>query len=526
MPPVESIPPSSSSSFNRHAALYKTIAVLLLLAFTVWARSPLLVNADAINTDAAIVALQARHMLNGEWSLYIWGAGYQSSIDAVIAAGSFAIFGPNTFTMIAIPVAAYLLMVWIIFITLQKRVGTGSAFFAMLPVVFATYPVNHMLLGVSARHWAYAQLAFAIWMLDGAADSRRSLLRYAGGAWLGVAALYIDLIAIQFMPGLAAFALACCFDNSNVGKSTWRRLRACAAGSVVGLVIVIILRHYSGTTGGTLEASWERIGENGRLLFNACLPWLLGIRTYIQASPMNFRIWDSPAAFQWLQIVGMVIFTIGLAFGAMAVFLRRLPWKIRRLSGLAALTAISSLGAFLISQLPGDPAAARYLSPIILTAPFALAPAAHLLGTKRFAIAILPFVISTAVAGWVSLHPFINGPLPARVVRIDEEMTLRDELRRRDIQYAAAHVWLSYRLTFLFDEDPIVVPFLADQDRYAPYRKDFSTAKTVAAIFHPSEPRATPEPYGQWLHQKGTRSRYGRIQIGGFTVLIVYDRDP
>ena len=67
---------------------------------------------------------------------------------------------------------------------------------------------------------------------------------------------------------------------------------------------------------------------------------------------------------------------------------------------------------------------------------------------------------------------------------------LADALRAEGVRYAAAQYWLAYRLTFLFDEDPVVVPLAEADDRYRPYRDGFEAAPVVAYVFHPSEPRA------------------------------------
>jgi len=96
---------------------------------------------------------------------------------------------------------------------------------------------------------------------------------------------------------------------------------------------------------------------------------------------------------------------------------------------------------------------------------------------------------------------------------------LADALRAQGIHYAAAQYWLAYRLTFLFDEDPVVVPLAGADDRYRPYRDGFDTAPVVAYVFHPSEPRATWQTTAAELDGQGVA--YRREEIAGFMVLIV-----
>src|SRR5439155_6335599 len=135
------------------------------------------------------------------------------------------------------------------------------------------------------------------------------------------------------------------------------------------------------------------------------------------------------------------------------------------------------------------------------------APLAASWTARRFGLAIAPYALSAALGGWLSNGPSVRGLLPVHepAAILDDERQLRDALRRAGVRYAAADYWLSYRLTFLFDEDPTVVPFEAGQDRYPPYRRGYAAAPVVAFVFHPSDPRLQPGPVEQWLRQSGAR---------------------
>ena len=163
---------------------------------------------------------------------------------------------------------------------------------------------------------------------------------------------------------------------------------------------------------------------------------------------------------------------------------------------------------------------ARYLAPIIWLAPFTLAPAVHALGVRAFGVAVAPFVLAVGLGGWLAFSPYVQGGAPVRDPRgvAVDEAALATALRAEGVRYAAAQYWLAYRLTFLFDEDPVVVPLDPKEDRYRPYRDGFDAAPVVAYVFHPSEPRATPEPMEEQLRNGGVP--YRRLEIDGFTVLI------
>jgi len=193
---------------------------------------------------------------------------------------------------------------------------------------------------------------------------------------------------------------------------------------------------------------------------------------------------------------------------------------VRLLGALGLVGSAASIGGFLVSTMPADLLAARYLAPIVWLAPFTLAPAAHALGTRAFGVAFAPFVVAVGVGGWLAFSPYVQGGLPVRDPRgvAQDEAALASALRAEGVRYATAQYWLAYRLTFLADEDPIIVPLEPKDDRYRPYRDGFDAAPVVAYVFHPSEPRATPGPVEEQLHTAGIA--YRRLEISGFTVLI------
>jgi hypothetical protein len=86
------------------------------------------------------------------------------------------------------------------------------------------------------------------------------------------------------------------------------------------------------------------------------------------------------------------------------------------------------------------------------------------------------------------------------------------------VRYGVAQYWLAYRLSFLFEEDPVIVPLDPHEDRYPPYRAAVVSAPVVAFVFHPSESRARPEPLEALLRSNGTA--FERIAAGGFTALV------
>src|SRR5262249_35669269 len=154
------------------------------------------------------------------------------------------------------------------------------------------------------------------------------------------------------------------------------------------------------------------------------------------------------AGFHAFQVVAAALLVLGLCSSFALSFAKRLPWGLRRLGLTGALMLLATIGGFLVSPMVMDHFSSRYLAAILLVAPFCLAPAAALIGLRRFGLALAPYLVSSAISGWVSYRPFTLAVHPR--LAIDDR--LGAALRERDVRYATADYWASYRLTFAFRE--------------------------------------------------------------------------
>ncbi|MBK7858061.1 MAG: hypothetical protein IPJ65_05435 [Archangiaceae bacterium] len=102
-----------------------------------------------------------------------------------------------------------------------------------------------------------------------------------------------------------------------------------------------------------------------------------------------------------------------------------------------------------------------------------------------------------------------------------DEAELAAFIKSRNIEHGHAQYWLAHRLTFLWQEHPAIAAF--EWDRYPPYRLEAERARRKAFIFHPSEPRASPQVYWNALQQAPGRKEI--VQVAGFTV-ILYEEQP
>jgi hypothetical protein len=500
---------------------------VLLATTAILFRIPALINADGVHSDAAVIGLQARHMLAGEWSWFVWGTNYQGALDPLLTAIAFAIAGPSPLALMLVPLLGHLLLMWLVFDSLRGRLGNSPALIATLPLVVAPHAINSVAL-YAPRQWSVTAIFASIWLLDRASTSRRPLPRFAAGVGLAVFALYLDLFVLQLLPGVLLFALLCCFDG-NWRDAVARRVGTSAIGGTAGAMAVWGLYRQAppdARWSQTARVSLAQVGMNVDHFWQEVLPWVLSAVVYVPGSRSGeLSLWEAPPVLRWLQIVGAMLLVAAICCGGALVFMRRMPWAARRLGILGlAFVALSVVG-FLMSPAAwiAGPWGARYLAPIIWGAPLALAPVAYLLRPRRFAAVLAPYLIAAAVAGWLGFGPYVRGPLPVRAPPTSslDEARVRAFLRERAISYAAAEYWLAYRLTFLWEEQPIVRPLMpVDGDRYQPYQRGFDAASDVALIFHPYAPHAPAGAYARQLDFYGPL--YERFQIGEFTVFVLH----
>jgi hypothetical protein len=178
-----------------------------------------------------------------------------------------------------------------------------------------------------------------------------------------------------------------------------------------------------------------------------------------------------------------------------------------------------TIGGFLVSPMVMDHFSSRYLVAIVLLAPFSLAPLAARIAPRRLAPALAPYLISAAVSGWVSYAPFGLTQHPS----LATDAHLGAVLRERGIHVAEADYWASYRLAFLYQEDPIVVPTNVGEDRHRPSREAFEAAPVVAYIHDEYRSRESLAEDERLIRSGGTpfEPDYERFTLDEFTVLIL-----
>ena len=491
-----------------------------LTALFVLFRLPALLNSGLINADGAIAGLQARRMLEGEWEWHHWGRDYLISIDSVMATPFFALFGSTPLVLMCVTLLGQLTFTWLAYSIVSRRLGPWPGFVATLPLAFMTMALN-IYLFFDIRQWCVVVVLLAFWVIDRAAESRRPSLMLFLGMVLVFGSLFVDLFAVQFMPGLILFAILSALDGTLKIRPSVPRLGAVLIGAGAGFCLLQTLRGVAHLNTSRAQLSPGFFSRNWPLLGEQCLPWLIGAKVFAMSTMGGIEAVQSPFWLLPVQFAGALVFGIALLSGAALFFVQRIPWRVRVLGAVGSGVACTSLCGFLLSGTAEDIMGARLLLPVIVTLPFTLAPVAFLAGSApRFALVISPYLLMTAIGGWLSYGAMVEGPLPARTVRgsLTQDLALAEFLRSRGVQYAAANYWIAYRLSFVLDEKPIVVPE-GSEDRYPRWRREFDAQRKVAYLTDAQGMGVNLEELQRRLFAESVH--FEKFSVEGYQVLIV-----
>lgn len=529
----------SHAVVRRDALVARLLVVLASFAF----RLPELVHAGEVNSDSAIVGLQAMHVMKGETSAFLWGSGYQSAADAYWAAPFFAFFGKTPFSLVFSALTLHVLATLAMLSMGERharlaRLSRPSYAGALvsLPLVLTTAAIHTYAL-YPPRQLSITAALVALWLVDRASTSRFRLGHLFGGAALSGLACAADPYALVFVP-LVGLSVALSSLESPMGRAHVRllassrdrrdvavRLGAALFGAATGAVPVWLMWRSQGARLGVTNLDASRVAHNTKLLLETCGPWAFGMTSYYARVSMDYAPWDMHPAYALFAKAGGCLF---LAFFPAALLLavtkRRLRFASRRAGVVGALALPLTLYGFLTSVMVMDHFSMRYLASIPLLAPFALVPLLVSLGPKRLAWLLVAPLAAAGISGWVSFGPDVRGPLVApRPDGPTDEARLHEALSREGVTYAMADYWTAYRVTFVTQEGLVVVPTHEKQDRYRSYRDAFERASRVAYLVDPKRSSEAPEAVGEAL-AKGELCGKGRVRradVGRFVVFVV-----
>jgi len=514
-----------------------------LVALSVLFRLPEIVHAREVNSDSAIVGLQAMHVMRGEWSAFLWGSGYQSSADTFVAAALFAVFGKSPAVLVLSALGLHVVATLAV-----ARLGERHARLARLPspafvgalvalpLVFTTAAIHTYAL-YPPRQASITLAILGLVAIDRAsATARRDLVLFVGCA-LATAACAADPYALVFLPLAGGSALLAAFEahlglglapvrrEAAARRGVLRRLAFSAAGALVGAAPMLALWRSQGAKMGVVSMDASRFSHNLALLREPCGPWAFGATSYYARTMMDYGPWEMPRAYALFAKGGVCVFlALFPAALLLALFSRKMPFATRRAGLTGALALPLTLYGFLTSVMVMDHFSMRYLASIPLLLPFALVPLARVFGGRGVAALLVAPLVAAGVSGWVSFGPDVRGPFVAELAPgPTDEALVEATLAREGVTCAMADYWTAYRVTYVTEERLVVVPTHAKQDRYRPYRDTFDRQPKVAYLIDPRRSGEAPDAVAEAI-AKGElmgKGKLTRATVGRFVVFVL-----
>jgi len=452
----------------------------------------LALDAVPFNGDEAVVALMARHILQGERPWFFYGQAYMGSLDAYLVAGAFAVLGE---TVLAVRVVQVVLFASALLtgygvalrITAARRTALVTALLLAFPPVLLTLYTTASLGGYGEALLAGNLLLWWGHRL-GWEDAQRRGLWLAWGLVAGLGFWAFGLVLVYLVP-VASWLLW------RLRARPWRGYLLATLGFAVGSLpwwlgnlgrVDVAVAELSGAAVRSTVTADSLLGNVGARTFNFVvlgLPALFGLRFP----------WSVEGPPLWLAVPALALYLGALGYG-----LRRDDGDIAR-SGRLLLWGICGtlfLG-FVLTPFGGDPSG-RYFLPLYLPLSIFTADALAALRERagRWAWVLLGAVLAFNLVG-TAQAAFTNPPGITTqfeaITQVDHryDAALIRFLRAHGGTRGYANYWVTYPIAFLSGEEIILVPrlpykadlrYTSRDDRYAPYGEEVEASPTVVYV--------------------------------------------
>jgi 4-amino-4-deoxy-L-arabinose transferase-like glycosyltransferase len=465
----------------------------------------LVLNRVPFNADEAIVALMARHILQGERPIFFYGQAYMGSLDAFLVAAGFRLLGEQVWVIRLVQTLLYLGTL-VTTAELGRRAFASRRVAALAALLLAIPTVNVSLyttvsLGGYGEALLIGNLILLVSLRIERAWKTRSLVRLwtAAGLWgllVGLGLWAFGLTLIYSVPaGLFLFFVVILpAIRRRQARLYWALIVLVAAGFLLGALAWLLYANQHGLhqllfeLSGSAIASAETGSFAGRFITHLVNLLLLGTTVIFGMRP--------PWEVRWL---GLPMLPLALFF-----WLAVCVWAVRKVLGshrahgqLLLIGVVATLlTGYLFTSFGVDPSG-RYFIP--LAVPMALYAADFILVIARrkrlWAIVLVLLVVSyqlwgnlQAAAGPVGLTTQFYAPS-----QIDHNYDdqLIQFLKSQGETTGYSNYWVSYPLAFLSDEALIFIPrlpyhtdlkYTLRDDRYAPYDLKIAQATRIAYI--------------------------------------------
>jgi 4-amino-4-deoxy-L-arabinose transferase-like glycosyltransferase len=458
--------PASKLSFPTAVIAVSVLSAILKIAL-------LLADVVPFNADEAIVALMARHILQGRWPAFFYGQAYMGSLDASLVAMGFALFGSKVGVIRAVQILLYMAtIISTAYLGKQifhsERVGLIAALLLAIPAVNTTLYTTVSLGGYGeALLIGNLLLISAIRIIDGGPICWLALWGLLAG--LGIWAFSLTLIYI--LPTFAMLLFR--FFKKGDKRILARGASILLIGAAIGASpwIAWAIRHgfarllqelFGSAIAGASPSNYIRaIVSHGINLLLFGMTVIIGLRPPWSVRWLALPLLPLALAFWFLVFLHMV----------KAIYKKDTAREARML--LVGVGVILLLG-FIFTPFGADPSG-RYFLP--LSVPMAIF-AASLLEDWRGRIPHRPWAsLALLVILIFNLYGTIEvaRSYPPGLTTQFDSVTWIDHryiqeliafLEKQNERRGYTNYWISYPLAFLSEESLIYTPRL-------PYHEDF-----------------------------------------------------
>jgi len=449
------------------------------------------------NSDEAVVALMARHILAGDVPVFFYGQAYMGSLDALLVAGAFRLLGESVAAIRCVQAVLYgtsvamaVLLAW----RIHQRLWLAGAAGLLLaiPSVNTTLYTTVSLGGYGEAVLIGNLLMLAAWEAWRAPTRWVAYLTWGLLAGLGIWTFGLVLVFVAPTAVLVALSLRPMTRSQAV-----QRALAALGGFIVGLLPWLGWTAINGTEAalreltGSAIAGASPVGLLPALAYRALNLLLFGTTVVIGARP--------PWSVEWLSLWLLPIaIAFWLAVGGFAVMAlrRRDPARAGRWM-LAGVVAATLLG-FVLTPFGADPSGRYFLPLIVPLAVFAgemIASVRDRYGAAWSGVLLagmLLFHLSAARQVVAATPPGFTTQFDA-ATRIDhgQDPELVRFLLEQGEMRGYTNYWVAYPLAFQTREELLFAPELpyhADlrytprDNRYPPYAEVVAAASRVAYI--------------------------------------------
>jgi len=485
----------------------------------------LALDAVPFNSDEAVVALMARHILQGERPWFFYGQAYMGSLDAYLVAGAFALLGES---VLAVRVAQVTLFAAVLLTGyLAAFELTGDRLTARLTALLLAFPPVLLTLYTTATLGGYGEALLTgnllLWWghrLGGEKTPKRWLwLAWGLIAGLGFWAFGLTLVYLAPVALWLLWRSRLTFDVS--------RFTLLALGLAVGSLpwwmgnlgqMETGVAELFGTAVNSTATAGSFLGNVGLRVFSFFvlgLPALLGLRFP----------WSVNGPPLWLAVLPLALY-----LGALGYALRRRAEATVRSGQLLLWGVCGALFfGFILTPFGGDPSG-RYFVPLYL--PLFIFAAQTLTALQkrvgRWAWGLLAVILIFNMVGTFQAAatnpPGITTQFEA-ITQVDHryDAELIDFLKSHAGTRGYANYWVTYPISFLSGEEIILVPrlpykvdlrYTPRDDRYAPYGELVAASSTAVYV-------TTNHPLLDGLLREqltGLGVSYAEAQIGDYHV--------